>query len=240
MALVTGPKAHTARNHSHWVADPGRTPQGRAVGRGRDAPHPGMGRLPLGRPRAAPQRGKPARKSARCGVNDSPPRPQPPHPQPVGSGPWPQAPRMGIRAWKSAQFGTLQTQARGAPLPGALMPPLKRANSAPKSAHCWLSDGSRPRHPPHPQPLGIGTQPHGPRRGGWPWESAKPRTPHTQARGAPPPPGPLILPPQRAKPSRESARCGVGDGSLRRHPPRPQPVGSRPKPHALRTGGRAW
>ena len=61
-------------------------------------------------------------------------------------------------------------------------------------------------------------------------ESARPRTPHTQARGAPP--GTLMPPQQRAKPARKNARCGVGDGSPRPHSPHPQPVGSWPRPHA--------
>ena len=38
--LVTGPHAHTPPTHSKWVAGPGRTAQGRAVGR-RRAPYPG-------------------------------------------------------------------------------------------------------------------------------------------------------------------------------------------------------
>ena len=40
VGLVPGPHANTPRTHSQWVAGPGRTPQGRAVGRGR-APHRG-------------------------------------------------------------------------------------------------------------------------------------------------------------------------------------------------------
>ena len=47
-----------------------------------------------------------------------------------------------------------------------------------------------------------------------------------------PPQGALVPRPQRAKPGRKSARCGVGDGSPRRHPPHPQPVGGGPRPHA--------
>ena len=47
-----------------------------------------------------------------------------------------------------------------------------------------------------------------------------------------PPPGTLMPPPQRAKPARKSPCCWVGEGSTRPHPPHPQPVGSRPQPHA--------
>ena len=50
LGLVTGPHAHTARTHSQWVAGPCRTPQGRAVGRGR-APDP---RSPTPRQEAPP------------------------------------------------------------------------------------------------------------------------------------------------------------------------------------------
>ena len=44
---------------------------------------------------------------------------------------------------------------------------------------------------------------------------------------------------KRAKPAHKSARCGVGDGCPYPHSPHPQQVGSRPRPHAPRTGGRA-
>ena len=71
------------------------------------------------------------------------------------------------------------------------------------------------RTPPHPQPVGSGPRQPAQRAGSWGWESARPRTPHTQAGGAPP--GALVPPPQRAKPARKSARCGVGDGSPRPH-----------------------
>ena len=57
------------------------------------------------------------------------------------------------------------------------------------------------------------------------WESARPRTPHTQARGAPP------GHPHAAPTARKSARCGVGDGSPHPHCPHPQPVGSGAHTH---------
>ena len=66
--------------------------------------------------------------------------------------------------------------------------------------------------------VGPGRTPEQTRGGGW--ESARPRTAHTQARGAPP------RHPHAAPTARTSARCGVGDGSPRPHPPHPQPVGS--------------
>ena len=77
--------------------------------------------------------------------------------------------------------------------------------------------------PPHPQPVGSGPRQPAEKAGSWHWESTRPLTPHTQARGAPP--GTLMLPPQRAKPARKSAGCGVGDGSPRPHPPAPTASG---------------
>ena len=66
--------------------------------------------------------------------------------------------------------------------------------------------------------------------GGRGWEGARPRNP-TPRQEAPPPDAP-VPPQQRAKPARQSARCGVGDRSPRPRPPHPQPVGSGPRPHA--------
>ena len=77
--------------------------------------------------------------------------------------------------------------------PGALVPPPQRAKPARKSARCGVVDGSPHPHPPHQQPVGRGPRPHASRTGGWAWENAQPRTPHTQARGAPPR-GPLCCP----------------------------------------------
>ena len=112
-------------------------------------------------------------------------------------------------------------------------PPPQRTKPAPKIARCGVGDGSPRPHPPRPQPVGSGPRPHAPRTGG------QPMMPHTQMRGAPPP-GSHMAPPQRAKSASKGARCGVGDGSPHLHPPRPQPVGSGPRPQAPRTGGRAW
>ena len=110
------------------------------------------------------------------------------------------------------------------------MPPPQRAKPARKSARCVVGDGSPRPHPPHPQPVGSGPEPHA---GQDEWsgvgERQNPDAQHPGNRG--PPPGTLMPPPHRAKPARKSARCGVGDGSPRPHPPRPQPVGSGPRPH---------
>ena len=205
----------------------------------RDTPHPGKMRPPLGALVPPQPRAKPARKSACCGVGDGSRHPQPPHPQPVGSGPWPHAPKMGGRAWESAQPRTPGTQARAAPARGTLVLPPKRAKPACNRARCGVGDGSPRPHPRNPQLVGSGPQPHAPRTGAGAWESARtPDTPHQRKKR--PPPGALVPPPKRAKPANKSAPCGVVDTSPRPRPPQPQPVGSGHRPHAPRTGSRAW
>ena len=86
-----------------------------------------------------------------------------------------------------------------------------------------LVTGPHARTPPHPQPVGSGPRQLAQRAGSRGLDSARPRTPHDQARGAPP--GTLMLPPQRAKRARKSARCGVCDGSPRPHLPAPTASG---------------
>ena len=130
------------------------------------------------------------------------------------------------RGWESAQPRTPHTQARGAPPPGALVPPPQRA----RARAVGLVTGPHARIPRNHRQWVVGPGCTPERTSGRGWESARPRTPHTQARG--PPPGTLMRPPQRAKPARKSARCGVGDGSPGPHPPHLQPVGTGPRPHA--------
>ena len=75
------------------------------------------------------------------------------------------------------------------------------------------------------------------------WAAGRGRVPNPgrpTPRQEAPPPGALVPPPQCAKAARKSARCAVGVGSPHPHPPHPQPVGSGPRPHARRTGGRVW
>ena len=188
-----------------------------------DAPHPGKRRPPRApscRPRSAQSQLARARA---VGLVTGPHTRTPPHPQPVGSGPRQPAQRAGSRGWESARPRTPHTQARGAP-PGTLMPPPQRAKPARKSARCGVGDGSPRPHPPAPTASGQWPRQPAQRAGSRGWESARPRTPHTQAGGIPPP-GALVPPPQRAKPARKSARCGVGDGSPRPHPPAPTASG---------------
>ena len=97
-----------------------------------------------------------------------------------------------------------------------------------------LVTGPHARTPPHPQPVGSGPRQPAQRAGSRGWESARPRTPHTKARGAPP------GHPHAAPTTRKRVRCGVGDGSSRPHPPHPQPVGSGPRQPAQRAGSRGW
>ena len=142
VGLVTGPHARTPGTISQWVLGPGRTPQGRAVGRGR-APYPGcpthrQEAPPPGALLLPPERAKCARKSARFGVSDGSQRPHPPQSQPVGSGPRLHAPSTGSRATGSAQFRTPHTQARGVP-PGrpCAAPTARKASSQERALWGW-------------------------------------------------------------------------------------------------------
>ena len=133
-----------------------------------------------------PQRAKPARKSARCGVSDGSPCPQPPHPQPVGSGPRPHA-RTDERS------GVGERPTLDAPHPGRRRPP-RAPSCRPHSAQSQLAraravglvTGPPARTPrTHSQcVVGPGRTPE--RTSGRGRESARPWTPHTQAGGAPP------------------------------------------------------
>ena len=100
---------------------------------------------------------KPARKSARCGVNDGSPCPHPPHLQPVGSGP-----RSHARTDEWSGVGECPTP--DAPHPGRRRPP--RAPSC--RLHSAQGRLARVRavglvtgpHPPLPKPVGSGPRPH--------------------------------------------------------------------------------
>ena len=107
-----------------------------------------------------------------------------------------------------------------APRPGKRRPP-RAPSCRPHSAQSQLAraravglvTGPHVRSPPHPQPVGSGPRQPAQRAGSRGWESTRPRTPHTQARGDP------LKDPHAAPTARKSARCGVGDGSPRPHPP---------------------
>ena len=223
VGLVMGPHARTPP-HPQQVDSGPRQPGQRAGSRGWESarprrPHTQAGGAPPGRPRAAPT----ARKRVRCGVGDGSPRPHPP--APTASGQWAPAARR-----EGGQSGMRERPTPDAPHPGRRRPPRApscRPHSA-QSKHARARavgsvTGSHARTPPHPLPVGSGPRQPAQRAGSRRWESARPRTPHTQARGVSS--GTLMPPPQRAKPARKSARCGVGDGSPRPHPPTPTASG---------------
>ena len=175
-----------------------------------------------------PQRAKPARTSARCGVGDGSPRLQPPHPQPVGSGPRPHPPKDG--RWDVGQRPTPD-----APHPGKRRPP-RAPSRRPRSARGQLTraravelvTGPHTRTPhTHSQwVVDPGRTPQ--RTRGQAWESARPRTPHTQARGGPPG-RPRAAPPAR-KASTQKQACPQGGA---RPQARQGNEGTRPPPHEL-------
>ena len=198
-----------------------------------DAPHQGRRRPPRApscRPHSAQtQLGRPARKSARVGVGDGSPRPQPPHPQSQGSGPRP-------HARKDEWSGVGERPTSDAPHQGKRRPPgapsCRRHSAQSQLARAravGLVTGPHARNPrTHRQwVVGPGRTPE--RTSGRGREGAQPQTP--QPRQEAPPSCTVMPPPERAKPARKSARCGVGDGSPCPHPPHPQPVGSGPRPH---------
>ena len=183
---MPAPPAPTARG---WWALAARL-NGREVGGGR-APDPGcptprQEAPPPGTLMPPPQRAKPARKSARCGVGDGSQRPHHPHPQPVGSGPRPHA-RTDERS------GVGERPSPDAPHSGKRRPPrapFRRPHSAQsqlaRARAVGLVTGPHACTPrTHSQwVVGPGRTPK--RTGARGWESARPRTPHTQAGGAPP------------------------------------------------------
>ena len=179
-----------------------------------DAPHPGKGRPSPGTLMPPPQHVR----ARAVGLVTGPYARTLPHPQPVGSGPRQPAQRAGSRGWENARPRTPHTQARGAP-PGQphAAPTARKASSQERAV--GLVTGPHARTPPHPQPVGSGPRQPAQRAGSRGWESAGPRTPHTQAGGAPP------GHPHAARTAGKSVHCGVSDGSPRPHPPAPTASG---------------
>ena len=188
MGLVTGLQALTPGTHSQWVVGPGRTPKptrGRGLESARPpTPHTQARGAPPGTLMPPPQCARPARKSARWGVGDGSPRPHPPHPQPVGSGPRPHA-----RTDERSGVGEHPTPE--APHLGKRRPPQApscRPHSA-QSRHARMRAVGLVTCPHARTPrthsqwvVGPGCTPK--RTSGRGWESAQPRTPHTQTGGA--------------------------------------------------------
>ena len=153
-----------------------------------------------------------------------------PHPQPVGSAPRP-------HARKDERSRKVEHPTPDAPHPGKRCPPWAptcRPHSAQsqlvRARAVGLVTGPHARTPrTHSQwVVGPGLTPEWTRGRGS--ESARPRTPYTQVRGAPPRAFSCRLHSAQSQPA--EARCGVGDGSTRTHPTHPQPVGSGSRPHA--------
>ena len=190
VGLVTGPHARTPRTHSQWVVGPGRTPEG-TRGQGwesvcpRTPLHPGKGR-PARAPSCRPYSAQIQLARARA----------------VGlvAGHHARSPRT-QRQWVSDPAARPKGRVvRGgrAPEPGRPKPrreaPLRAPSCRPHSMQSQLAIA---------RAVGLRMGPHarsprthrqwvvGPRRtpemtSGRGWESARPRTPHTQAKGAPP------------------------------------------------------
>ena len=187
---TAGPQSPHIASTASGKRAPAAHPKGREVGGGR-APVPGrptprQGGPPPGALVPPPQRAKPARKSARCGVGDGSPRLHPPHPQPVCSGPRPRARKDEWSGPAERLTRTPHTQARGAPLWAFSCRPHSVQSQLGRAGAVGLVMGyhaGMPRY--HSQRVvGPGRTPE--RTSGRGGEGARPRTPHTQARGAPP------------------------------------------------------
>ena len=111
-----------------------------------------------------------------------PPRPHPPQPQPVGRGPGRTPKRTRGRGRESARPRTPHTQARGAPTRATSWRPHSAQSQLARARAVGLVTGPHART--HSQwVVGPGRTPE--RTSGRGWESARPRTPGTQARSAP-------------------------------------------------------
>ena len=185
MGLVTNPHTRIPRTHSQWVVGPGSTPE-RRRGRGWESarprtPHTQAGGAPP-KPSCRPDSAQSQLARVRAVGLVTGPHARTPrtHSQwVVGPGRTPERTRG--RACESARPWIPHSQARGAPHGHPHAAPTAR-----KSAHCGVGNGSPHPHPPHPQQWVVGPGRTPERTRGRGLESARPRTPHTQARGAPP------------------------------------------------------
>ena len=151
-----------------------------------DTPHPGMRRPPQA-PSCRPHSAQSQHARVRAvGLVTGPHARNPPNPQPVGSGPRPHA-----RTDERSVVGERPTP--DAPHPGRRRPP-RAPSCRPKSAQSQLAKaravglvtGPHARTPRNHSQWVVGPGRTPERTRGRGWESARPRTPHTQARGAPP------------------------------------------------------
>ena len=198
-----------------------------------DAPNPGRRRPPRA-PSCRPYSAQSQLARARAvGLVTSPHARTSAHPQPVGSGRRgpPRGRAVGVGRAPDPGCPTPRQEARP---PGTLMPPPQHA----RARAVGLLTGLHARTPPHPQPVGSGPRQPAQRAGSRGWQSARPRTPHTQAGGAPPR-RPRAAPTARKASSQERA-VGLVMGPHARTPAHPQPVGSWPRQPAQRAGSRRW
>ena len=228
VGLVTGSHARTAPLPQPVGSGP-RQPAQRAGSRGWESarprtPHTQAGGAPARAPSCRPHSAQGLLKRARAvGLVTGSHARTAPLPQPVGSGPRQPAQRAGSRGCESARPRTPHTKARGAPARAPSCRPHSAQSQLARARVVGLVTGLHARIPPHQQPVGSGPRQPAQRAGSRGCESARTRTPHTQARGAPP--GTLMPPPQRAKPARKSARCWPFDRSPRPQPPAPTASG---------------
>ena len=147
----------------------------------------------------------------------------------VGPGRTPK--RTSGRGWESARPRTPHTKPRGAP-PRAPSCRLHSAQSQLARARAvGLKTGSYARTPRTNSQWVVGPGRTPERTRGRGWESACPRTPHTQAR-ATPPPSPLCRPHSAQSQVARARAVRLVTGPHIRTPLQPQPVGSGPRPHA--------
>ena len=115
--------------------------------------------------------------------------------------------RTDSRGWESARPWTPYTQVGGAP-PGRPRAPPHSAQSQLATARAvGLVRRPYAGTPPHARPVGSGPRHPAQRAGSRGWESARPRTPHGQARGALPG-HPHAAPTARKASSQERALWG--------------------------------
>ena len=204
---VTGAHARTTR-HPQPVGSGPRQPAQRAGSRGwesarpLDAPHPGKRRPPRA-PYAAPTARKAgSQERSLWGWRQVPtPAPHRKHSQwVVGPGSPPRGRAVG--GGRAPDPGR-PTPRQQAPPPGTLMPPPQHA----RARAVGLVTAPHARSPPHPHPVGSGPRQPAQRAGSRGWESARARTPHTQAGGAPPG-RPQAAPTARKASSQERALWG--------------------------------
>ena len=159
------------------------------------------------------------RHGTRCQRQPGPHARTPPHQQPVGSGPRQPAHRAGSRGGGGRPTPDAPHSGRRRPPRAPSCRPHSAQSRLARARAVGLVMGPHARTPPQSQPVGSGPRQPAQRAGSQGWESARPWTPHTQARGAPP------GHPHAAPTPRKSARCGVGDGSPRPQAPAPTASG---------------